>query len=232
MLEWLLQKIPDLKKRAYLAKYLVKIDVPPEVQADPDVADLYDQYERLIDHFKLVHKESEALKNSGYGTTELRKDIEEMEKEAEQVTKRIERMRRKVDGTPSVDTMLATAKKLRMEREKEKENQAQKAEQRTAIQHSDQRILRLEQQLKDLRQAGAGATPEGLLQKIEEETNVNTYIVTQKLPKELESKWKVVESLQQVTSQPALGQDDIQALRGKIGAVSYTHLTLPTICSV
>ena len=72
MLEWLLQRIPDLKKRAYLAKYLVKVEVPPEVQADNDVADLYEQYDALIEHFKDVHRESEAVKNSGYSTGELR----------------------------------------------------------------------------------------------------------------------------------------------------------------
>ena len=43
MLEWLLERIDELKKRAYLAKYLVKVDIPPEVAADPDVADIYDQ---------------------------------------------------------------------------------------------------------------------------------------------------------------------------------------------
>ena len=43
MLEWLLQRLPDLKKRAYLAKYLVKVDVTNEVLADPEVAELYEQ---------------------------------------------------------------------------------------------------------------------------------------------------------------------------------------------
>ncbi len=43
VLEWLLHRIPDLKKRAYLAKYLVKLEVRNEVLADQDVADLYEQ---------------------------------------------------------------------------------------------------------------------------------------------------------------------------------------------
>ena len=43
VLEWLLSRITDLKKRAYLAKYLVKVDLPPEVAADPDVSDLFEQ---------------------------------------------------------------------------------------------------------------------------------------------------------------------------------------------
>ena len=59
---------------------------------------LFLQYEILINQFKTVHKESEALKNSGYSTGALRKDIEEMENEKEIVAKRIERMERKVGG--------------------------------------------------------------------------------------------------------------------------------------
>ena len=74
----------------------------------------------------------------------------------------------------------------------------------------------MEQQLKDLRAAAMGATPEALLQKIEEETKVNTYIVMQKLPKEIDAKRKMVENLQKVIDQPALGQDDILDLKEKI----------------
>jgi hypothetical protein len=43
VLEWLLSRIDDLKKRAYLAKFLVKVEIPPEVVADPDLSDMYDQ---------------------------------------------------------------------------------------------------------------------------------------------------------------------------------------------
>ena len=48
VLEWLLNRIPELKKRAYLAKYLVKVDLPPEVAADPDVSEIYEQVSTFV----------------------------------------------------------------------------------------------------------------------------------------------------------------------------------------
>ena len=48
--------------------------------------------------------------------------------------------------------MLESVRDLRKEREKLKELQNQKSEQRTAINHGDQRIARLENQLKEMRQ--------------------------------------------------------------------------------
>ena len=43
ILVWLFQKMPELKKRAYLARFLVKIEVPPEIMQDDQVADTYAQ---------------------------------------------------------------------------------------------------------------------------------------------------------------------------------------------
>jgi len=68
VLEWLLSRTDDLKKRAYLAKFLVKVDIPTEVAADPDVSDMYLQYEELIESFKTVHKELDILVNKNIQT--------------------------------------------------------------------------------------------------------------------------------------------------------------------
>ena len=57
-----------------------------------------------------------------------------------------------VEGTVNEDAMLGVAKKLRQEREREKELHAQKGDQRTAIQHIEQRVQRMEAKLKDSRQ--------------------------------------------------------------------------------
>lgn len=43
ILHWLLQRVPELKKRAYLARFLVKLDVPSEFLADEVIAEVYHQ---------------------------------------------------------------------------------------------------------------------------------------------------------------------------------------------
>lgn len=43
ILHWLLQRLPELKKRAYLARFLMKLDVPTEFLADEVIAEVYQQ---------------------------------------------------------------------------------------------------------------------------------------------------------------------------------------------
>jgi len=44
ILQWLLEKVPEHKERAYLGRYLSKIDVPTEFLSDPEIAE---QHERV-----------------------------------------------------------------------------------------------------------------------------------------------------------------------------------------
>ncbi|WAR28260.1 IFT81-like protein, partial [Mya arenaria] len=220
ILDWLLRNIPGLKKRAYLAKYLVKVDVPADIMQEDPMNDLYLQYEELIETFKDLHKQAEGLRNSGYNTGEIRKDISNMEDEKEQLIKRVDRLKRKVEQHPNANTMMNVAKNLRLERDKEKKLAEQRQEQLTLIQHSEQRVKRLQQQLHEQRQAAVGATPEGLLQRLEEETRANSYIVKERLPKDIESRKKTVTDLQRVVAEPAMGQADLEELHNKIGELN------------
>ncbi|KAK8789176.1 hypothetical protein V5799_021046 [Amblyomma americanum] len=43
VLEWTLRGLPELRKRAYLGRFLVKVDVPPELDGDVDLQALYAQ---------------------------------------------------------------------------------------------------------------------------------------------------------------------------------------------
>lgn len=48
ILEWLLRNLNDLRKRAYLAKFLVKLEIPPDILGDADIAAMYEQVRNLI----------------------------------------------------------------------------------------------------------------------------------------------------------------------------------------
>ncbi len=52
-----------------------------------------------MEDFKEVHKEYEQLRNSGYNTTDIKKDITSMEEEKEQLTRRVDRLKRKVSSS-------------------------------------------------------------------------------------------------------------------------------------
>jgi intraflagellar transport protein 81 len=49
------------KKRAYLAKYLVPLDVPEEYAGDPEIKKLNEQYRELQAEFQVSHENFETV---------------------------------------------------------------------------------------------------------------------------------------------------------------------------
>ncbi|XP_054713185.1 intraflagellar transport protein 81 homolog [Uloborus diversus] len=220
ILEWILHRMPELKKRAYLAQFLVKVELPPDIEGDADIQELYEQYESIIEEFKEVHKQYEALKSSSFSTQEIRKDLEHMEEERDQLIKKIDRLKMKVESHPNVESMLSVAKSLREERDLAENLRRQKIEQKNALTHAEQKIQRLNQQLKELKMSSLEATPDTLVQKLEESIKVNSYLVKEKLPKEIMSHKKYIADLQKIVSQPALSRSDLEEINSKIQEVN------------
>lgn len=54
------------------------------------------------------------------------------------------------------------------------------------------------------------------MKRLEEEIKINSYMVSEKLPKELEGMRQTVQYLQKVASEPAMGQADLQELEDKV----------------
>ncbi|XP_038619173.1 intraflagellar transport protein 81 homolog isoform X2 [Tachyglossus aculeatus] len=220
VLYWLLQRTNELKKRAYLAHFLIKVEVPAEFLQDDTVADTNKQYEELIEGFKTLHKECEQLKASGFSTAEIRKDITAMEEEKDQLIKRVERLKKRVETVQNHQQMLKIARQLRVENEREEFLAQQKQEQKNQLFHAVQRLQRVQNQLKNMRHAAADVKPESLMKRLEEEIKFNTYMVSEKFPKELETKKKEIDLLQKVVAEPAMGHSDILELETKINEVN------------
>ncbi|KAK5871699.1 hypothetical protein PBY51_004562 [Eleginops maclovinus] len=216
ILHWLLQRLPELKKRAYLARFLVKLEVPAEFLQDDVINDTSHQYEELVESFKTYHKECELLRTSGFSTAEIRRDISAMEEEKDQLIKRVDRLKKRVESVSNHQRMLDQARQLRVEKEKEESLTQQRQEQKNQLFQAEQRLQRAKQQLKDLRQAAADANPESLMKRLEEEIKINSYMVSEKLPKELEAMRRSVQYLQKISAEPAMGQADLQELEDKI----------------
>lgn len=220
ILQWLFENLPELKKRAYLARYLVKVEIPPDQLADQELYELHESYVEMMEQFKEQHKTVEQLRTSGFSTGEIKKDIANMEDEKEQLHRRIDRMQKKVENVRNYDKMLQAARSLRVEREKEQSLARQKLEQKNQFVHSDQRYQRMQQQLKDMRMQGVGTTGADLIKKLDEENKVNMYLCQEKLPKELEGKKKYAHDLQKVANEPAMGNSDLDELNKRIKLLS------------
>ncbi|XP_049907135.1 intraflagellar transport protein 81 homolog [Epinephelus moara] len=219
ILHWLLQRVPELKKRAYLARFLVKLEVPAEFLQDDLINETFQKYEELVEDFKTNHKDCELLRTSGFSTAEIRRDISAMEEEKDQLIKRVERLKRRVESVSNHQRMLEQARQLRVEKEREESLTHQKQEQKNQLFQAEQRLQRSQQQLKDLRQAAADANPESLMKRLEEEIKINSYMVSEKLPKELEGMRRTAQYLQKIAAEPAMGQADLQELEDKIKEV-------------
>uniref|UniRef100_A0A8D0LMG0 Intraflagellar transport protein 81 homolog n=1 Tax=Sus scrofa TaxID=9823 RepID=A0A8D0LMG0_PIG len=190
VLHWLLQRTNELKKRAYLARFLIKLEVPSEFLQDETVADTNKQ------------------------------DISAMEEEKDQLIKRVERLKKRVETVQNHQRMLKIARQLRVEKEREEFLAQQKQEQKNQLFHAVQRLQRIQNQLKSMRHAAADAKPESLMKRLEEEIKFNSYMVTEKFPKELENKKKELHFLQKVISEPAMGQSDLLELESKINEIN------------
>ncbi|KAK2491595.1 hypothetical protein MC885_021573 [Smutsia gigantea] len=198
VLHWLLQRSNELKKRAYLAHFLIKLEVPSEFLQDETVADTNKQYEELMEAFKTLHKECEQLKTSGFSTAEIRR----------------------VETVQNHQQMLKIARQLRVEKEREELLAQQKQEQKNQLFHAVQRLQRVQNKLKSMRHVAADTSPESLMKKVEEEIKFNSYMVTEKFPRELENKKKELHFLQKVVSDSAMGHSDLLELESKISEIN------------
>lgn len=63
------------------------------------------------------------------------------------------------------------------------------------------------------------------MKKLEEENKINSYMVSEKLPKELEATRRRVQYLQKITTEPAMGQADVQELEEKVRTCCYNDST-------
>lgn len=216
LLHWLLEKTAELKKRAYLAPFLMKIDVPPEFLQDDTVVEVHTIHNQLMEQFKELHKTVEQQRSSKFSVAEVRRDIKSMEEEKEQLTKRIEKLKSKSSSVPRQSQLLDACRKLRKERDRQEELAEQRTTQKNQLLHTQQKAQQLEAQLAELVDSSEGLTAEKLSAQLEEENHLKHILTRETLPKKLEARKKECADLEQVLSEPLLSQASLDALQQQI----------------
>lgn len=96
ILYWCLQKFEPLQKRAYLAKYLLPVDVPPEFMNDDLIFELSNNLKEYQNEFKEVHKTVDKMGIVGNRSNDLKTEITQLEQEKLQLQNKINRMKKDI----------------------------------------------------------------------------------------------------------------------------------------
>ncbi|GAB1867772.1 Intraflagellar transport protein 81 homolog [Camponotus japonicus] len=216
ILTWLLTHIDVVQKRAYLSRFLVKIEISPEYLADSEISSLYEQYLSLVDKFKTIHKEREIGKKNVETAVELATDLQAMEKEKEAVIVRIGKIKSKAELALH---LLDACRLLRIERDKERDLILEKEQEKDTMFNLQNSLQRVERELHALKRDSTGLTPQILIQHLTEEVTVQSAIIKEKLPSELNAKKNWIKALSIVKEYSYLGPDKIMVMRNDLDII-------------
>ena len=217
LLHYLLSNLQKLEKRAYLAKYLVNIEVPQQFMLNPDVASVYQQYKRMRQEFAETHKKVDRLRQSSLAPGELRKEIVQLEEEKHQLLDKIDKLKDKTKGMRGFNELLKVTSALRHEQETAAKLEEQKIEQGAAFEHAEMRHQQVSQKLAAMRQMvrEGAADPGRLLETLQREAEQLEKICSGGLPSEITAAHEKFAQLQQTLMEPAKTKSEVLDMQAR-----------------
>merc|ERR1719326_1063592 len=93
VLFWLLQNLEQLRKRAYLAKFCVNLEVPEEFLRDEQVYEMYQHYKELQSQFKTTHAHVEQQRQGRVNPVDVQREVAQLDAEREQLVQKIKQLK-------------------------------------------------------------------------------------------------------------------------------------------
>ena len=214
ILIWMLQRLPELQKRAYLARFLVNVEVPEHMFTDEEVVEVYQNYKELQEEFKEVHKTSEKYRSQLISPNEIKKAIMQMEEDKGMLEHKVETLKQKLESVERFDDMLEATHKLRLQQDEQVKLQDRLKEQKAQLLQAEHRLSTMGHQLQQKCNERSGA-PEvkQLLRNLETEVGELEKQALELLPQQLQQKQRRMEELQHVLSENATSESELQHLQ-------------------
>jgi len=210
ILTWMLQRLPELQKRTYLAKFLMNVEIPEHMFADEEMSEVYQQLKDLQEEFKETHKASEKFKSQLISPTEIKKAIMQMEEDKSMLEQKVEGLANKLHGTERFDEMLEASRKLRLEQDEQVKLMERLKEQKSLMLQAEHRLNQMVTMLNEKRTNEAGEQDmRALLQRLEQEVAGMRERAMVLLPDQILGKQRRMEELQQALSEPSPSEGEL-----------------------
>jgi intraflagellar transport protein 81 len=189
LLYHMLNRLPDLRKRAYIAPFLEEFEVPEDMFADQEVLGKHTEYKDLQRQFRETHQRTDKLKSNNLQPTELKKEVRNFEEEKTQINDKINKLRQQLKHVPNYPELYNVVSCLRKEQEEEEKLLHRKMEQTDHLQKSEARFYQSQKQLQDLQiSASQGLTGEDMIARAQNDVAMTRNHCEQILPQQSEEK--------------------------------------------
>ncbi|XP_063531706.1 intraflagellar transport protein 81 homolog [Cydia strobilella] len=216
VLYWLLANKEHVTNTAYLAKYLKIPDIPTDVARNNTIQDLLDLYQNLIDEFKEVHKRTRMLQKEN--ASEIINDIKEMAVERDIVIKRLENVQVNLTDIGNKEELMNISKALRVQQEMTSTLEHQYETQQAQLKAASDQLKRYLNVIHG--QSAAPKTVNDVIKRLNEEIQLNSYLVKEKLPQEAAHLQKELNIMQTIAMEQHPTRSDLMAVQDKIAVVN------------
>lgn len=219
ILFWLLQNVPALKKKAYLAQFTIEVEVPVHLKQDETIYIYINKQRELIQTFQHNFSVYEDLQPSCISKNNTIADNKMMQNNKCSLLKQRDKLQKELEVlVKSPEELLKAARQLRLEKEREKELARQTQEQAEQLSQAQQRHSEMKRKSRGL--SGAGTDPTTVMADLQMDIKANTVKVTEKLPAELEDMKKKVNVLQSLAKIPAVTAPQVLEMKNQIKDVT------------
>ncbi len=186
LLYWLVQQLPNLKKRAYLARYLRPVDIPEEFFADAGLLEQLKKFKESQEIFKETHKAVEKTRLTAMNPKDLEAEIEQLEQERTQLQNKLQKLRERVQSpeyaNAKFNDMLTVTHQLRKEQEEEQNLSKSLKEQKQRLQQQMAMVQQRANQYEELKHSDdRKQNPQEMLTKLRDDVKASRFLCNEKV---------------------------------------------------
>jgi len=228
ILFWLLTNLEPLRRRSYLAKFCMNMEVPEEFLREERVYEVYQEYKELQSQFKATHAHVEQERQGRMNPTDLQREVAQLDAEREQLKQKIQHLRTKSEKDESFQVLLKVTSMLRKEQEEEARLSEKMAEQGYQLEQTEhmyiERSARL-REMKEVRAADGEGSADAMLKMLRSEVQKGREALT-RVRRECDEKVQRLKDIDSSLRDPPVTRDDIDQLEAEIGQMQAQIQTL------